>query len=299
MKSNRLFEIIYILLDKKKVTATELAEHFEVSRRTICRDVEILSTSGIPIYTDKGRNGGIGILDNFTFDKSILSEQEQKEILASLESLNMLKYPEVNSILSKLKPLFCKSDINWITVDFSHWGSDDVEKDKFIKIKSAILDCNIITFEYINTYGKVTKRCVEPLMLWFKEKSWYIKAYCRQKNDYRIFKIVRMRNICVCEQTFIRSIPIEVGEIKEDKNESITLKLKISKDVGYRVYDEFDIDNILCDNDGDFIVTVQYPKNDWIYGYILSFGNKVKVLEPIDVRNRILQIIDEVKMKYL
>ncbi|NJJ35802.1 YafY family transcriptional regulator [Clostridioides difficile] len=299
MKSNRLFEIIYILLDKKKVTATELAEHFEVSRRTICRDVEILSASGIPIYTDKGRNGGIGILDNFTFDKSILSEQEQKEILASLESLNILKYPEVDSTLSKLKPLFCKSDINWITVDFSHWGSNDIEKDKFIKIKSAILDCNIITFEYINTYGKVTKRCVEPLMLWFKEKSWYIKAYCRQKNDYRVFKIVRMRNICVCEQTFIRSIPVEVGEIKEDENESITLKLKISKDVGYRVYDEFDIDNILYDNDGDFIVTVQYPKNDWIYGYILSFGKNIEVLEPIDVRNKILQIIDDVKMKYL
>ncbi|MCC0706360.1 helix-turn-helix transcriptional regulator [Clostridioides sp. ES-S-0190-01] len=299
MKSNRLFEIIYILLDKKRVTATELAEHFEVSRRTICRDIEILSSSGIPIYTDKGRNGGIGILDNFTFDKSILSEQEQKEILASLEGLNMLKYPDMNSTLAKLRALFCKSDLSWITVDFSHWCSNNVEKDKFIKIKSAILDCNIITFEYISTYGKITKRCVEPLMLWFKEKSWYIKAYCRQKNDYRIFKVVRMKNICICEQTFIRSIPIEVGEIKEDNNKNIILKLKISKDIAYRVYDEFDIDNILYDNDGNFIVNVQYPQNDWIYGYVLSFGNHIEVLEPIDVRDKILQIVDDIKIKYL
>lgn len=299
MKSNRLFEIIYILLSKKKITATELAEHFEVSRRTICRDIEILSSSGIPIYTDKGRNGGIGILDNFTFDKSILSEQEQKEILASLEILNALKYPNIDSTLAKLKPLFSKSDTSWISVDFSYWGSDDREKDKFVKIKSAILDCNIITFEYIDTYGKISSRCVEPLMIWFKEKSWYLKAYCRKKNDYRIFKIIRMRNICVCEQTFIRSMPTESGEIKESEYKNITLKLKISKDIAYRVYDEFDIDNISNDNNGNFIVTVQYPQNDWIYGYILSFGKNIEVLEPIDIRDKILQIIDDIKIKYL
>lgn len=299
MQSSRLFEIIYILLDKKKVTATDLARHFEVSRRTICRDIEMLSSAGIPIYTDKGRNGGISLLENFTLDKSILSEQEQKEILASLETLNALKYPNIDSALDKLRHLFCKSDTGWISVDFSHWGSDDSEKNKFVQIKSAIFDCKVITFEYINTFGELRNRCVEPLMLWFKEKSWYLKAYCCECNDYRVFKIIRMRKIKVCEQKFIRKITSEIEDIKILECKVVNLRLKISKDIAYRVYDEFNFDNISNDNDGNFIVTIQYPQNDWIYGYVLSFGKYIEVLEPDSVRCKIINLIDDIKMKYI
>jgi Predicted transcriptional regulator len=128
MQVNRLFEIVYILLEKKKVTANELAEHFEVSKRTILRDIDALTIAGIPIYTSKGKGGGISILDNFVLNKTTISDEEQSEILMSLQSLAATKYLDDSKILSKLETLFQKTDTNWIEVDFSRWNS--IERDK-------------------------------------------------------------------------------------------------------------------------------------------------------------------------
>jgi len=131
MQINRLFEIVYILLDKKTITAKELSKHFEVSVRTIYRDVEALSISGIPIYTNKGKGGGISLIEDFVLNKSVLSEKEQNEILMSLQSINAMKFLDVEPVLKRLSTIFNKESDNWIDVDFSQWGSDDSEKEKF------------------------------------------------------------------------------------------------------------------------------------------------------------------------
>lgn len=138
MQINRLFEIIYILLDKKTVTANELAKKFEVSSRTIYRDVEILSGAGIPIYTTKGKGGGISILDNFILDKSVISKEEQSAIITALTAMSVLPNVEKTGIADKMSLLFKSNDSSWIDVDFSDWNVE--QKNFFNKIRDSIIE---------------------------------------------------------------------------------------------------------------------------------------------------------------
>lgn len=301
MQRNRLFEIIYILLNKKKVTATELAEYFEVSRRTICRDIEMLSFAGIPIYADKGRYGGISLLDNFVLDKSLITDSEQQEILASLKILEELKYPNAKESLGRLANLFQKTNDDWISVDFSHWGSHTDEIDTFSIIKSSILQQIIIEFDYFNSFGQSSCNRIEPYKLWFKEKSWYLKGYSLKHEDFRIYKMTRIKNLKAASQSFAkRELPSESAGIEmKSPFELVNLKLQFSSEIAYRVYDEFDLEQIKEDEKGNLIVTAEYPLNDWVYGYILSFGKEVVVLEPDHVKKHILEIVNEITGNYI
>ena len=286
MQINRLFEIVYILLDKKTITAKELSEHFEVSVRTIYRDVETLSIAGIPIYTNKGKGGGISIIEDFVLNKSVLSEKEQNEILMSLQSLNAMKFLDVEPVLKRLSTIFNKESTNWIDVDFTQWGSDDSEKEKFNIIKTAILSTKIVSFNYFSSYGEKTLRTVEPLKLVFKGQGWYLYGFCKLKSEFRIFKITRIRNINSLNETFKRDIPINIwgdGD-KSYKNKMVTLILKIDERMAYRIYDEFDQENIVKNPDGSFNVTTTFPEGDWIYGYVMSYGEYAEVIEPKDIR---------------
>lgn len=294
MQINRLFEIVYLLLEKETVTAKELAGHFEVSVRTIYRDIDILSTAGIPVYTNKGKGGGISLLDNFVLDKSILSEEEQNQIIFALQSLEKLDRNSEKKALEKMSRLFRKETENWIEIDFSNWSN---ENNKFEIIKQAILKKQVMEFTYFNSYGEEMKRQVEPLQIWFKDKAWYMKAYCRVKQDYRIFKIARIRDIKILEETFERKFPQE-QEKKPYEIKFISLELEISKAKAYRVYDEFEKENIEKKEDGNFIVHVDYPENDWVYEYILSFGEHIKVIAPEYARNIIKDKIRKMIKNY-
>ena len=301
MQINRLFSIVYILLDKKIITAKELSEHFEVSVRTIYRDIDTLSIAGIPIYTNKGKGGGISLIDDFVLNKSVLSEKEQNEILMSLQSLNAMKFLDVEPVLKRLSTIFNKESTNWIDVDFSRWGSDDSEKEKFNIIKTAILSTKIISFDYFSSYGEKTLRTVEPLKLVFKGQDWYLYGFCRLKSEFRIFKITRIRNMNLLNETFKRDIPIDIwGEgDKSYKNKMVTLILKIDERMAYRIYDEFDEENIVKNLDGSFNVTTTFPEGDWIYGYVMSYGEYAEVIEPKDIREIIKRKFQEGLKKYL
>ena len=278
MQINRLFEIVYILLDRKQVTAKELAQKFEVSTRTIYRDIEVLSSARIPIYATKGKNGGIKLLDDYVLNKSIISEEEQNQILFALQSMNKITNQEQQDVLEKMKMIFNKSKTNWIDIDFSDWSTNKEQDEKFNLIKESILNNRVIEFVYYNSYGEETKRIVEPLQIYFKDKSWYLKSYCRQKKDYRLFKISRMKKVQALKETFERELP-QIIEKREDIK-FIKLKLEVNKNMSYRVYDEFKKENITKKNDGNFIVEVELPENDWVYGYILSFGESAKIISP-------------------
>lgn len=297
MQVNRLFEIIYILLEKENVTAKELAEHFGVSVRTIYRDIDVLSRSNIPIYTNQGKGGGINLLDNFVLDKSLISEDEQNQILFALQSFEKLNVNNEKMLLDKMSILFNKATRNWIEIDFSSWGTDSTQNERFNKIKEAILNKKVVEITYFNSYGEENIRQVEPLQIWFKDKSWYIKAFCRLKQDYRIFKIARIRDIKILDEHFERELPVEKEE--KTKFKVISLKLEISKEMAYRVYDEFEKENISKNENGDFIVNVEYPENEWVYGYILSFGEYVKVLSPEYAKDIIKKRLEKTIKKYL
>lgn len=298
MQINRLFEIVYILLNKKSITAKELSEHFEVSQRTIYRDIDTLCECGIPIYTSKGKGGGIGLLDSFILNKSILSEDEQNEILCALKSLQATNYKDNNSVLSKLSNLFGTTNTNWIEIDFSGWNSNSEEN--FSLLKHAILNTKVVSFDYYSSYGEKTTRSVEPLQLWFKDKNWYLKAFCKLKESYRIFRLSRIKNLFISDETFIRKLPeIQLESRSLEKNHDIVnLKLNINSSQSYRVYDEFDYGQITVNDDNTFTVSASYPQGEWIYSYILSFGPDATVLEPEYVRNIIKGRLNKMINKY-
>lgn len=292
MKGNRLFEIIYTLLDKKNVTAKELAEHFEVSQRTIYRDIEDLSQAGVPIYMTKGKGGGISLLSDFILNKAILSQEEKKEILAAMQGLNAVNKSEFNGVLSKLSSFLGGDNENWIEVDFSNWDKNNTLGEKFTTIKNSIINKNLISFEYFNSNGKLLERIVEPLKLVFKGQGWYLYAYCREREDNRFFKLTRMSNINIILENFNRTVPNKIFS-EEDTgyyNELIHLKLRIDKKLAFRIYDEFH--NYSLDDNGDFIVNLDFPSGDWLFGYLMSFGEYIEVLEPLNIR-------DEIKKKLM
>ena len=294
--NNRLFEIVYILLQKKKTTAKELADRFEVSTRTIYRDIETLSTANIPIYASKGKDGGIGLLDEYVLNKTILSEEEQNQILFALQGMKKVKGQDEKDILEKLSIFFNKKINDWIKIDFSNWGN--IQEERFYIIKSAILNKQLVQFTYYNSNGEESKRIVEPLQIWFKDKSWYLVSYCKLKQDYRIFKIARIKEVNMLQEHFERELP------KEEDNEKhnfkiIELELEINKAMTYRVYDEFESKEITKKEDGNFIIKVKYPENEWVYGYILSFGEYAKVLNPGYAKNIIKDKLQRTLKNYL
>lgn len=286
MQLNRLFEIVYILLNKKQVTAKELAQRFEVSTRTIYRDIEILSEAGVPIYTNKGKGGGISLLDHFILNKSYLSAKEQQEILVALQGLQVTPYISQSQALGKLSALFGSEEIDWITVDFGSWELS--EKAKFEQIKMAILEKKILQFDYYNTKMEKLNRKVEPLQLCFREKTWYLKGYCTVREQIRTFKLRRIKNLICLEETFERrhldEVNQENGDYKNRNDKVETIRLWVEASQAYRVFDEFDECQITRQEDGSFIVKLDYPKDEWLYGYLLSFGPYAKVIEPEEIK---------------
>ena len=227
MQINRQFEIVYLLLNKKTTTAKELAERLGVSQRTIYRDVDALSFAGIPVYTEKGKGGGISLLPEFILNKSILCEQEQNEILSALQGLSGVNYvgkaaaAETDQVLKKLSAIFNKNCVRWLEVDFSDWSY--ANGNIFHDFKTAILERRVAEFDYFSAYGEMTRRRIEPIQLWFKSTSWYIKGFCLTRQDIRLFKLSRVRNLIVrdeqfSDRDFLASIPnpVPVNHQKPD-----------------------------------------------------------------------------------
>ena len=300
MQINRLFEIIYLLLNKKFTTASELAEYFEVSVRTIYRDIDTLSSAGIPIYALQGKGGGISLLDNYVLDKSVLSEREQNEILYALQSLSITQAPEADKVLAKLSNLFHKNRTNWIEVDLSPWGSDDKGISQFKLIKDAILSHTMIEFNYFGSSGEKTVRRVEPMKLIFKINAWYLQAFCLTRNAIRMFKIVRMSDVQMTQEVFsekmLESLPSD--NQKQEDSKWIEICLIISADGAYRVYDEFEEKDITKNKDGSFTIITHLPDNEWLIRYILSFGADAEVVSPQHIRNTIGNELNKIILKY-
>lgn len=291
MKNNRLFGIIYILLSKKTITAKELADYFEVSTRTIYRDVEILSLLDIPIYMSKGKNGGIGLLENYKFDKTLLTDNEQKSILFSLQEISELNIDN-NNLFEKLKIVFNKENEDWFDIDFGIWGNSTTHKENFEIIKTAILEMNIIELTYFNTYGTKSIKKVEPLKLCFKHNNWYLYAFDTNKKEDRLYKIMRIRNIKVTNESFDNNNRIFKEPLYDNPKDMIHLELEIDKSLTYRIYDEFDESCISILPNGNYFINANLPENEWLYGYLLSFGEKLKIISPSHIKNI---VIDKMK----
>lgn len=286
MQESRLFKIVYYLLNKGQVTAAELAEKFEVSVRTIYRDIDALSGAGIPVYAETGRNGGISLLDNFVLDRTILSERERRDILGALQSLAATGNTCDKATLDKLSAIFQLSSNNWYEVDFSRWGEHTRDNDKFEVLKRAVICHKCVMISYVGACKAESSRIIHPLKLLYKSRAWYVKAYCTEKKDFRVFKLSRIIGWKLLEEEFTPiSYPEPPEEETASEQDSDPIVLRFPRELAYRVYDEFDIKQVRQQENGDLLVTATMPQDAWLTGFLLSFGAQVEVVSPLYLRD--------------
>ena len=296
MQESRLFKIIYHLLDKGQATAPELAEKFEVSVRTIYRDIDALSSAGIPVYTEAGRNGGIHLMNDFVLDKAVLSEEEKQEVLTALQSINFTQNISSSQTFQKLSAIFHLSSENWLEVNFSRWGNNGTDNKKFELLKSAVIHQKCVKITYANSCGTINERIVQPLKMSYRSMSWYLKAYCTKKQDYRIFKLTRIIDLEVLTDSFCKSSFPETAETPAQTYNTIVLRFP--KYMSYRIYDEFDNSQVSKKENGDLIVSAEMPEDEWLIGYLLSFGTQVDIIEPAYLKDIVAEQAKKIYEKY-
>ncbi len=281
MKNARLFEILYLLIEKREITAGELARRLEVSERTIYRDVDALSAAGIPVFTQKGQGGGIRLMDQFVLDKALLSREQQDEILFALQAILATGGAEEGETLSRLSALFRKEGGDWLEVDFTDWGSGAAERETFTLVKRAILARRPLSFTYYSSAGEKSRRAVEPARLVFKSGCWYLSAYCRIRQDWRIFRLARMEDPTLEEESCPPRHPPERLEVPSPGGEQGTeLRLRFQPSAAWRVQDYFHPKQITRESDSHLLVNCNFPEDQWLLSFLLSFGSQLEVLSP-------------------
>ena len=308
MKVDRLVSIIMILLDKERIGAQELADMFEVSPRTIYRDIDTINMAGIPICSTSGVGGGFEIMQKYKIDRKVFSTADLSAILMGLSSLsNMMRGDELVNALAKVKsfiPTDRAKDIelkaNQIYVDLSPWmGNRNIQPYLEI-IKTALQESKLLSFEYADRYVNKTARTVEPYQLVLKSSNWYMQGYCHKRSDYRLFRLSRISNLQMQEETFTprdyqRPI-LDFAEILETMQTKI--KIRIHKSVMDRVLDYCTYESFSPDGDEHYIVSFPFIENDYYYNILLGFGDKCECLEPLHIRAEMKRRIHDIATLY-
>lgn len=257
----------------------------------------MISAAGIPIYATQGKGGGISILPEYVIDNALLSDGEKEKIIMALQGIAVTD-ETADDLLSKLGALFQTKAENWIEVDFSDWIKNNPDQDIFNSIKTAIFKKVLIAFSYFGNSGCYSERTVEPIKLVFKSKDWYLYGFCRLRNDFRFFKLTRIKNLILFEETFVRDVPVNLPtETSLKDGHLISVELKLSSEVSFRVYDEF-TDGVTADQQGNLYVTADLPDNGVLFSYLLSFGDNVEILEPANVREQMKEKLISMLQKY-
>lgn len=292
MKIDRLFEIILILLHRGSITAPELAQHFEISTRTIYRDIDTLSGAGVPIYCKQGAGGGVTLLPGYVLPKAMVSDRERDSILLSLKTLQITQFPQVESLLEKLGGLFQRAPSDWIKLDFSPWNASPSERDRLAHIQNALIDSRELIFDYLDAQGRKTRRRIQPIQLTYKMHCWYLSGWCLLRQDARLFRISRMRQVALTDTRFDREeVQARMPGIEEEWEAAplVHLTLRFQPQVLSRLYDEYDESRITREDEGTYRVEVDFPLTDWVYGHLLSFGPEVEVMEPACIREALAE----------
>lgn len=300
MKIDRLIGILSILLQKEKTTAPELAERFEVSRRTINRDIENLCKAGIPIQTSQGAGGGISIMEGFAMDRTLLTSKDMKMILAGLRSLDSVSGSHYyGQLMEKIKP--GSSDIvtgsDAILIDLSSWNKDAIAP-KVSFIQDAIEERTILAFDYYAPSGD-SHREIEPYYLIFKWSSWYVYGFCLMRHDFRMFKLNRMSEIRCMERHFemrnVQAPNLSIGSLYPP---AIKVKAIVEAKMKWRLIEEFGPDCFTVREDGRLLFSGFYSDEDGLLAWILTFGDQMKLLEPDWIKEKLLHIANKITIMY-
>ncbi|MFC5470376.1 helix-turn-helix transcriptional regulator [Cohnella suwonensis] len=308
MKVDRLVSIIMILLDKKRIGAQELADMFEVSPRTIYRDIDTINMAGIPVRSTSGVGGGFEIMQKYKIDSKVFSTADLSAILIGLSSLsNMIRGDELVNALAKVKsfiPADRAKDIefkaNQIYIDLSSWmGNRNIQPYLEI-IKTALQESKLLSFEYADRYGSKTTRIAEPYQLVLKSSHWYWQGYCHKRNDFRLFKLSRTSNLQIQEEFFTprdyQKTQLEFTDILATMQTKI--KIRIHKSIMDRVLDYCTYEHFSPDGDEHCIVSFPFIENEYYYNILFSFGDKCECLEPLHIRTEMKRRIHDIATIY-
>ncbi|KJD46458.1 helix-turn-helix transcriptional regulator [Paenibacillus terrae] len=293
MENNRLFRMMLLLLEKKKATAPELARLFEISVRTVYRDIDRLSAAGIPVYTTTGKHGGIHLMDNFVMDKSLLSEDDQNEILLGLYSVSAIPHLNSAHMLKRLTAMF-DHKLEWIEFDFFPWRSISLqERELFNQVKQAILTKQLMTFHYIDSNGEPSLETVEPVKLIFKNNTWYFKGNEQSTpsiTEAQTFKMKRVSELKLLSKPLDQSMTagLRVSE-KHVTSPPVSMKLIFSSTIAYRVHDFFEPSRIEKQPDGRLHVSLEVHEGEQLYSFLMSFGAELTVVKPPHIRQELLR----------
>lgn len=310
MKLDRLFAIFIYLLNRDIVSANRLAKHFEVSQRTINRDMEVLMMAGIPIYSKKGKNGGFGILKNYKINNQLMDYNEIFYTIKSLEGIGQsIDNKKTRNIIEKIKTLLPKSKQDEFSIrnekmhfDFKYLQNEK-DKGKYYKeMEKAVETQNLIEIEYINSKAEKSTRVIEAMSIIFAWSSWYVYSYCRLKKDYRLFRLSRIKNLNRYDELFIRRekrYEEFINESNEYANQDvIDLELIFKKELSYIVEDLFNEGKQEKLDDGSINIKISYPKTEWVYSVILGYGDGVRVIKPVDFKDEIIKRAKKVIENY-
>lgn len=298
MKIDRLIGIITTLQQKKTVTAPYLAEKFEVSRRTINRDIEDICKAGIPIITTQGAKGGISIMDGFSLDTTIFTEQELTAIFTGLKSLDSVSN---SASAEKLAQKIGGSEVIRLTdnmmIDLASFYKGDLVE-KIDTIKRAIKESRCITFHYYYNKGE-TDKTIEPYLILFKWSDWYVFGFCMERQDFRMYKLRRLWNLEVAEETFVvREVPEEKKQFGAHMTDDYVITAVYDPSVKYRLVEEYGPNSFTEQGNGTLYTEWGFTRIETAIEWFLSFGNKVKVLGPPEMVERMKNMLNSMNEIY-
>lgn len=311
MKLERLLAMVVLLISKKQVQAAEFAELFEVSVRTIYRDIETINRAGIPIVTSQGSGGGIGIMETYRLEREWLKEEELFAIASALQSVSSMYEPVSHSTAyQKIKHLipeqstqaFKHQTEKWF-IDMTAWGHTEDQKTLREKISAAIDRLLTISFTYTSASGETLLRETEPYTLVCKAGHWYLYAYCLVRNDFRFFKLNRMKDLAILHQTFIRK-DIQLDTLPWDKSwyqkDRLTeLVILVQPSARQRIGEWFGYDVLhCCEEDEICQAVISLPEDQWLIGFLLQFGKDIEVLQPLHIRDKVKETIHHMQKIY-
>ncbi|MTK10314.1 MAG: YafY family transcriptional regulator [Hungatella sp.] len=304
MKIDRLIAIIMILLEREKVTAKSLAEMFEVSMRTIYRDLDVINQAGIPVYATSGPGGGVEIMKEFKVEKRIFSANDITALLMGLSSIkNNLPGEQTMAALAKVKGMIpiehhkeWEYRANQMKIDALPWFNAGNLFSTVEIIQEALDQQRLLTFQYRDIRDKKSSREVEPYRLLWKGEAWYLQGYCLSRRDFRTFKLLRMSDLLVSDQRFeIRDFPMErLDEMQARENSLTMVKLRIQEGVRDLVITRFGEDCLTPDGPDHYIAELHMPVDDLACGYLLSMGTRCVCLEPEEMREKMRQLSSEI-----
>lgn len=300
MKIDRLIGILSILLQQEKVTAPWLAEKFEVSRRTINRDIEDLCKAGIPIITAQGVNGGISIMEGYKIDRTLFTSSDLQAILTGLRSLDSVsrtnRYGQLMEKLSAGTSAMPGSGES-IQIDLASWYKGSLAS-KIELIHAAVEQREAIRFLYYSPKGEAV-RCVEPYHILFQWSSWYVWGWCRQREDFRLFKLNRMERLECTGEHFERQ-PDVCPDLSKERvfPERYQVKARFAPESKWRLVEEYGSGCYEEADDGTLLVSVSYTNKENLLGWILSFGDAAELLEPVGLREELARTGKMIWQKY-